>query len=528
MSRSHSFESQDGAWGHTLADVRRRRGTLEAFAEVVEWCGKRARRMLALRAAPRPSSAAFLVVVADVNGNSVARERTLASLRRQAHRRWRVAESTDGGRRLVKEAELVVLVTAGDVLHAHALGWLAEAAARQPLVDVFYTDEESFCSEQRIFRPFVKPAWSPDLLHALPYVLHALCVRGRLYAELGGPGAASDEAAHYAFALRATAGRHVARVPRVLCRRTTRGLEPAVGLTVLRKHAAGLEPPADAEPGAAPGTFRLVRPSSRPPVTLVVLTRDALVDLPGRGQVRVFAEFVTSIVARTTYPDWRLLVVDDGGLCPASLAAVERAGARRITYSMPGAEFNFSDKVGFALPHVETEYFVLLNDDLEVIEPGWLEALVDYLVEPGVGIVGGKLIFADGRTQHAGVIAAGADGPTHRLYDRPADADDGHGPADVVRDLSAVTAAVMASRLDVVRRAGGFDPAFPRDYNDVDFCLRVRAAGFRVVYTPFALLYHFERSSLAPQPPAHEDLRMFRRRWGAWCRLDPYYPPGDF
>ena len=122
----------------------------------------------------------------------------------------------------------------------------------------------------------------------------------------------------------------------------------------------------------------------------------------------MLANFLRSISRLTTYPDYRLLVVDDGEVSAESAALLDAAGARRVTYTGNGGDargFNFSRKVNFALGHVETEHFVLLNDDLEVIAPDWLEALMDYAVMPEVAAVGGHLLFADGRTQHAGVVA---------------------------------------------------------------------------------------------------------------------------
>ncbi len=452
----------------------------------------------------------------------------MASLHRQSHRRWRLAEEIGSADQGAFSPELVVLVTAGDVLHRDALAWLAAAADRAPETDVFYTDEEQAQASDAKYELFVKPDWAPELLLSQPYVLHCFCVRQDLYRAQGGAVSPADEAAHYGVALRAcSAARRVAHIRKVLCRRpASSALDPETGLRVVVAAAAALDPPAEAAHGMTAGTYRITRSlTGRPCVTLAVLTRDSVVAVDGRGPVPVLRNLLASIVDKSTYPDYRLLVVDDGELSQDSLGILAGVGARRISSAPPtsSAPFNFSRKVGFALEHVETEHFVLLNDDVEVIAPDWLEALMDYAVVPEVGAVGAHLLFPDGRTQHAGVVAAGRDGPAHRLYGcRPGTAD-GHGGTDVARDFSAVTAAVLASRLGVVEEAGGFDEAFPRNYNDADFCLRVRSCGLRIVYTPFARLYHFEHASLAARPPQRRELRTFRARWGAWCSDDPYY-----
>ena len=477
---------------------------------------------------PPSSEASFSISIATSGLPDGLRATTLASLRRQSHRRWRLAGELDTPDEEASSPDLIVLVAAGDVLHRDALAWLAATSDRTPEADVFYTDEEQAQVPGDRYEPFIKPDWAPELLLSQPYVLHCFCVRDDLYRSEDGLRSSSDEAGHYDVALRCcAAARRVSHVRRVLCRRAASdALESEAGLRAVAIAAEGLDPPATAAHGMTPGTYRITRSlTGRPPVTLAVLTRDTVATVDRRGPIPVLPNFLASILGRSTYPDYRLLVVDDGDLSQASLDAVTSAGARRVSYApqTTTAPFNFSSKVGFALGYVETEHFVLLNDDLEVIAPDWIEALMDYAVALDVGAVGAHLLFPDGRTQHAGVVAAGRDGPAHRLYGSRPGATDEHGRVDVIRDFSAVTAAVMASRLGVFREVGGFDEAFARNYNDVDFCLRARSHGLRIVYTPFAQLYHFENSSFGRHPPSRRELQLFRHRWGRWCFDDPYY-----
>ena len=325
--------------------------------------------------------------------------------------------------------DLVVIVAAGDLLHPEALAELAHHAEVHPLVDALYTDEEQAGEVGGAPEPFLKPDWSPELLLSLPYVLHCLCLRRDLYVRMGGLTWGADEAGVYDFALRATsAARAVGHVARVLCRRPRPPIAHDVTcLRAVAAAAASLAPPADAAPGLIPGTYRIVRSrDQRPPVTLVVITGDPIVDVPGRGARRILADFIRTIVELSTYPDFRILVVDDGELSEESDAVVSKTHSRSISHNRAGAElrgFSFSRKVNFALEHVETEHFVLLNDDLTVVTPDWIEALMDYGVSPQVGAVGAHLEFPDGRTQHAGVVATPS-GPTHRFYGLPPGARD--------------------------------------------------------------------------------------------------------
>lgn len=478
-----------------------------------------------------PSSLSISVVITGGDETTPGREATLASIRAQTHSHWRLEtadEASDDQGQSPPGIDLVVIVAAGDLLHPEALAELAHHADVHPLVDALYTDEEQAGEAGGAPQPFLKPDWSPELLQSLPYVLHCLCLRRDLYVRMGGLSWGADEAGVYDFALRATsAARAVGHVARVLCRRPRLPIvHDGACLRAVAAAAASLAPPADAAPGLIPGTYRIVRSrDQRPPVTLVVITGDPIVDVPGRGARRILADFLRTIVELSTYPDFRILVVDDGELSEESAAVVSQTHSRAISHSRAGAElrgFSFSRKVNFALEHVETEHFVLLNDDLTVVTPDWIEALMDYGVNPQVGAVGAHLEFPDGRTQHAGVVATPS-GPTHRFYGLPPGARDQHGPHDVVRNFSAVTAAVLASRREVIEAVGPFDEAFPRYYNDIDFCLRALARGYRVVYTPFARLRHFEHASLRVGEPTREELARFRKRWGAWCEHDPHY-----
>ncbi len=188
----------------------------------------------------------------------------------------------------------------------------------------------------------------------------------------------------------------------------------------LAEHAATLDPGALVEDGLLPGTFRLRRAlDPPPPVTLVILTGDPVKRLPGRGDVRLLPNLLSGLAQGTTYPDARILVVDDGGLCPISAEAVAAAGGVARTFSdplRPEQGFSFARKANFAVGLVDTEYFVLLNDDLEVTSPGWLEALLEPLMDAKVAVAGARLLYPDGRVQHAGIVIGVNGGAAHVFH----------------------------------------------------------------------------------------------------------------
>ena len=434
--------------------------------------------------------------------------------------------------------EFIALLDHDDELHPQTLAELAHAIDGDAQIDLLYTDEDKIEPDGSFSDVFLKPDWSPEYLCSVMYLLHCFCIRRTLFEQLGGLRPEFDSAQDYDLALRATPeARHIHHIPRVLYHwRKTEGsaalrlaAKPQAidaGRRALAEAAALMDPPAEAALGLTPGTYRLRRePSSRPPVTLVIISRDPISDIEGRGSLRILHNFVSSIVDLTTYPDYRILVADDGEVSSMTASLLDACGARRVSLRQGDGSwpsFNYSRKVNFAIERVDTEYFVLLNDDLEVITPDWIEALMDYAVVPGVGAVGAWLLFADGRTQHAGVIGKPT-GPDHIFYGMPKDDIGYYGFSHVVRNYAAVTAAVLASSKSAFARIGPFDEHLAHDFNDVDFCLRAGARGYRIVYTPFCQLRHFEHASLQRAEPNRAELTLFNQRWRKWTERDPYY-----
>ena len=198
--------------------------------------------------------------------------------------------------------------------------------------------------------------------------------------------------------------------------------------------------------------------------------------------------------------------------------------ARIEDYSAP-APFNFCAKINHAFDLVRTEDLIILNDDIEVVSPDWIEAMLAHSRRPGVGAVGARLLYPDGRNQHVGMALGVYGACAHLFHNQPGEEVGYCGYTHLVRNYSAVTGAVMATRMSLVRWIGRFDPKLAIDYNDVDFCLRLHQQGLRIVYTPYATLHHFEGQSIRRSEAAAPETTTFSQRWGERIAADPYYHP---
>ncbi len=217
-------------------------------------------------------------------------------------------------------------------------------------------------------------------------------------------------------------------------------------------------------------------------------------------------------------------MADAAGIPEASHRAL--AGSRhRLLLQRHDGPFNFSRKINEGVSASAGEHVVLFNDDLEVIDGDWMTSMLEYSQDPAIGAVGAKLMYPDGRLQHVGMILGVNGIAAHAYHQHPGTIAGYMGCALGPRNFSAVTAACLMTRRAVFDEAGDFDEAFPIDFNDVDFCLRVRRAAYRIVWTPYARLFHHESASFGPRAQDPAGIEEMRRRWGRVLDADPYYNP---
>jgi GT2 family glycosyltransferase len=435
--------------------------------------------------------------------------------------------------------DYVTFLDPNDVLAPHAFFAVARALQQRPSAELVYSDEDKLDELGGRCDPYFKPDYAPDLLYAQNYIAHLAVYRRKLVDAAGGFRPGYEGSQDYDLLLRCIGrigdARDILHVPEVLYhwRRTagssaTSQQNAAHAAESARRALEGhlhLAHPEVRVSITAPGLYRVhwPLPEPAPLVTLIVPTRD------GHD---VLKKCVDSIRERTTYPNYEILLVDNDSRClktRSHLEAFAEQGVRVLRYDAP---FNFSAINNFAVREARGTVLGLINDDVEVINDGWLTELVSHALRPEIGCVGAKLYYPDDTIQHAGVVLGigGIAGHSHKYLDRN---HDGYfGRLRIAHNVSAVTAAALVVRRQVWDEVGGLDEReLSVAFNDVDFCLRVMAAGYRNLWTPHAELYHYESKSRGSDETPEKAARfraereVMLRRWGPLLERDPYYSP---
>ncbi|MEG9503796.1 MAG: glycosyltransferase, partial [Methylorubrum extorquens] len=408
----------------------------------------------------------------------------------------------------------------GARLAPQALLALVRRLTREPDLDLLYTDEDRIGPEGERCDPYFKPDWSPETLESSFYIGGLALYRTAGVRAAGGFPGESEGAADYDLALRVTErSERVGHVAQVLCHRHAAATDPEAAARALAGRArrtGGL----DAVRALGASHFALRRAlETRPLVSLVIPTagRDSLI---GGRSIDLLAACLASIRETGTYDNIEIVAVDNGDLRPQTRAAVERFGARTVTWDKP--VFNVAAKMNLGARAASGEVLVFLNDDISVVTPDWIEAMLAQLAIPGVGAVGPKLLFEDGSLQHAGVVF-GEGLPDHVCRGFPGDDAGYHGSSLANRNTLAVTGACVMVRRADFEAIRGFDEGYAINYNDIDLCLRLGERGLRTVYCAEASLHHYESRNRIPTVDPAEQAR-FRKRWGARLARDPYYP----
>ncbi len=445
-----------------------------------------------------------------------------ALLAADAARDSRVAIASGTLDELVRAAqgEWVIVIGEGDRLEPEALFRVVERLQQDPQPDLIYSDQDRLDDEGRLAEPFFKPDWSPDLLMSMNYFGQLFAARRALVLQAGGFPAGYEGAETYHLALRlAELTPHIDHVPGVLyharvSEQAGSGHAEESARRALADALARRKLPAEVSV-VAPGRYRvryLLERSHR--VSIIIPTRD---------KWEVLRTAVDSIEQRSSYRNFELLIVDNGSTDEASLRYLDGLrGRHRVLRD--DSPFNWSALNNLAARQATGDIFLFLNNDVEVIAPDWLEALLEHAQRPAVGGVGARLLYPNGTIQHVGVLLGVGGTANHAFRLQPGDTPGYFGFAQVVRNYSAVTGACLMVRRDVFEALEGFDERLPVAFNDVDFCLRLRERGLLVVYTPHAALYHYESATRGALHPMEAETFM-AERWGAALRNDPYYNP---
>jgi GT2 family glycosyltransferase len=396
-------------------------------------------------------------------------------------------------------------------------------------VDIVYSDEDKIDTRGNHFELYAKPDFSPELLLTQMYLCHFTVFRKEIVEAIGGFRPEMDGAQDFDVALRLLPNLHnVVHIPKPLYH--WRAWSGSTALTI------------DAKPWAQQSTARAQQehlnrtfgdemgvggsalPSKVPGLNAVhprVTTKHLVsviiptIGTPNQAATGRFVDdAVASLRAMESQAELEIIVVTTGDIAPVLGAD------KQVVYRTES--FNFSEAINTGRSAATGDYLFLLNDDTTAFEPDPITRLLELGQIEGVGITGCKLSYPDGRLQHVGMVLLPS-GPTHVWISKPAKEAGYFGSVLTPRNYSAVTAAAMLVRTNVFDELGGFDTAFAKDFNDVDFCLRARAAGYRVAWTPYAHFTHYEGATMARKKPDLAEQALFTERWAEACALDPYY-----
>ena len=423
------------------------------------------------------------------------------------------------------QGDWVAFLDHDDILEPDALFQNVKWLQDHPDADLIYSDEDKL-TEQGFDTPIFKPDWSPDYFLSCNYVCHLTLVRRELVREVGGFRSQFDGAQDYDLFLRIIERtdriHHIARVlyhwrrsPASTAdniRRKPGSLD--TGRQALEAHLARRNLPGHVTVDWRTHAYWVKR-------ELTEAKRISLI-IPVRDRIDLLARCLESVTSKTTYAPYEIVVVDNDSQSAEAREYFARLEHRVLHFSGP---FNYSAINNFAVENCDSPWLLFLNDDIEVIDQNWLTIMAEHVQRPEVGAVGPRLLYPDDTVQHAGVVVGVGGIAEHAFRGLPAESPGVCRQLQMTRNYSAVTGACLLTRRDVFEEIGGFDEErLPVAFNDVDLCLKMRRAGYLIVYTPFAKLYHHESASRRRSVEALET-EVMRERWSEYLKDDPYYNP---
>lgn len=399
--------------------------------------------------------------------------------------------------------DFVGFIDHDDVIEPDLLYWYAKAVNDYPTTDLLYCDEDKL-RDGHYEQAFFKPDWSPDLLRSQNYVTHLLMVRSTLLAKVGNIHPEFEGAQDHDLVLRVgELARNVFHLRKIryhwrITSQSTAASGDAksyaqdAGLRAVQAHLNRVGVNGRVyEDARIPNLYHVKYELDKSPLVSIVI--------PNKDAAELLDQCVRSVLSKSTYPNFEIVVVENNSTDSKTFALYDAlqvldSRVRVVTYHPEAPGFNFAKIMNFGIDQSVGEYVLMLNNDVEVITPGWIEALLGHALEQRVGCVGAKLLYPDDTIQHAGVIVHKG-GPSHTGIYMPHDTDNYFHAAQTTRDFLGVTGACLLVRRELFDQLGGLDESFAVDFNDVDFCLRVRDAGYWNVYEPTCELYHYESAS---------------------------------
>lgn len=450
-----------------------------------------------------------------------------------------ISGNTNAALKMAK-GDFIVLADHDDTIPEHALFEIAAAINDHPECDVIYSDEDKLDMDGgALFDPHFKPDFNGDLLTSVNYICHLFVVKRELLEQVGGFRQEFDGAQDYDFIFRCTENaKKIHHIPKVLyhwrCHQDSTASNPEsklyafeAGSRAIMAHYERCKIEAEkVEKGVDYGIYHTTfKIQGNPLVSVVIPNKDHRADLD---------LCIRSILERATYKNLEFVVVENNSTEPETFAYYEKLQKEfsQVRVVKWEREFNYSAINNFGAGFARGEYLLFLNNDTEIIAPNLFEEMLGFCQRPDVGIVGARLLYQDDTIQHAGVVV-GFGGIAGHTFIGLHEAENSYfHRAMCAQDYSAVTAACMMTTAEIFKQTGGFTEELAVAFNDIDYCMKVRAAGKLVVYAPYAVMYHYESKSRGledtPEKVArfNREIAIFARRWPDILQNgDPYYNP---
>ena len=441
----------------------------------------------------------------------------------------------------IATGDYIALMDNDDLLPPHALAYMALAAHQHPQAGLIYSDEDKVTEDNVRQAPYFKCQFNYELFLSQNMISHFGVYRRSVLEEIGGFRVGYEGAQDWDLALRViekVGTENIVHVPRVLYHwrifpgSTALALEEKdyalkAQIESITSHLQRIGKP-DTQVYPAPGIPGLLRIKHRLPDPLPLVS----IVIPTRDRVELLSMCVNSILEKTAYPHYQIVVVDNGSTDEKALAYLDSiAKDERVKVIRADIPFNYSALNNLGVAQTDGEYLVLMNNDIEITQTDWLEEMLAFACQPDIGCVGAQLWYPNNTLQHGGVVLGIGGVASHAHKGIPRGNFGYFGRASAHQMFSAVTAACLMIRKSTYQAVDGFDETLKVAYNDVDFCLKVRAQGLRNLYNPFASFIHHESASRGSDQEGSNQQRLaaeaaiMKQRWGALIADDPAYSP---
>ncbi len=426
----------------------------------------------------------------------------------------------------MSKGDYIALLDHDDLLTSDALDVMNHFIQVNDLPDILYSDQDKIDERGKWFAPFYKPTWSPEFFRGVMYIGHLLIFRKALLKEVAPMNKDFDGIQDYEFMLRLSEYTdRIVHVPKILYHwrvlkgsiaqdSGAKGPVDALQLKAVEQHLKRSGINGKPFPTGIPHRLQILPESlEKTPLVSVII--------PTKNAPHLIGKCLESLFNITSYPNFEVIVIDNQTTDPEAIEILHKYPIRLIPYNRT---FNFSEANNIGVRNAEGEYIILMNNDIEIIDPEWLQNMLFYGMQEDVGAVGALLLYPDRSVQHAGVTLGFRGTADHVMRYFPADSDGYYGSLVCAREVSAVTAACMLLPKELYKQSGGLNEYFKEIYQDVDLCCKIREKGFRIITTPTARLIHHESASRDAKKYNYIDRVLFLDLWEDIIEEgDPYY-----